>query len=585
MIPEKFIEEIQARVDIVEIISGYFPLKKSGRNFKACCPFHSEKTPSFVVSPQKQIFHCFGCGQGGGVFQFLMQTEKINFPEAVEMLAKKIGKTIPYAKSGEGKLKNSCYEATEEASLFYHNVLKAKDQAVVLRYLRGRGIADKTIDAFRLGFAPGRNSLINYMRKKGFTLGTLEKSSLITSGGENFRDTFCDRVLFPIFDIRGRVIGFGGRIWKPAEKAPKYINSGESSIYSKRKALFGLNLAKKEIIKKGCVYVVEGYLDMIIPFMRGVENIVASLGTSLTQEQIKLLSRFCSKVVLVFDSDRAGENAMLRTIDLLLENQMQIQVVELPAGEDPDSIVRKKGKDCFLKMLNQPLDFFDFKLKILKKQFNLEGIEGKSKIAASMLSTLSKIEDQVKIYQYLAKLSEEINVKEEAIISEYKRNFLFKSKFKGKVDSYQQAGKDSLGPEISVTEKILMKSIFTNPKIFNLIRKNFKVCDFDHPLVRQTVSFLFNQHLTKDKAAQDVLAGIGDKVVSGFVSRILLEEGIPQDQESLRRSLIKLRKKHIQEEKQKIKGEIKKADSEGDKEKLEKLIAQYNKVSSEVKDE
>ncbi|MCF7887382.1 MAG: DNA primase [Candidatus Omnitrophica bacterium] len=586
MIPEKFIEEIQSRIDIVDLISGYLPLKKTGRNFKACCPFHSEKTPSFIVSPQKQIFHCFGCGQGGGVFQFLMQIEKISFPEAVEMLAKKLGMPISYQRDKDGQLKNSCYQATEKASFFYHNILKSGKQKNVLAYLKKRGIAEKTIDTFRLGFAPGRNSLVNHMREKKFTLGTLDKASLVTSSGGNFRDVFCDRILFPIFDIRNRVVGFGGRIWKERKDSPKYINSGESLIYSKRKNLFGLNLAKKQIIKDGSVLVVEGYLDMVIPFMRGIKNMVASLGTALTQEQIKLLTRFCSKITLVFDSDSAGESAMLRTIDLLLQNQLEVRVVSLPQGEDPDSIVRKKGKDYFLSLVDQSLDFFDFQLGILTKKFNQENIEDKSKIVENMLATFDKIQNEVKKYQYISKLAQKLSLKEEVIISEYKRKLSAKSRYQNKNNSLSFSKEEIFKQMPSVTEKILMKAMFTNYKIFSLVRKNFEVEDFTNPLTKKIVNFLFEHFSHKNKTTNELLANINDKVITGFISQILLENNIPQDKDTLRETFVKLYKKRINCQKDRLRRKIKNAENKEIREQLEKeLIAKYNKVNSEVKDE
>lgn len=586
MIPEKFIEEVQSRVDIVDVVSGYLHLKKTGGNFKACCPFHSEKTPSFVVSSQKQIFHCFGCGQGGGVFQFLMQMEKINFPEAVEMLAKKVGMQISYKKDKNANLKNSCYQAAETAALFYHNTLKSNQWKEVLEYLRKRGIAEKTMDIFKIGFAPGRNSLINYMRQKGFTLGILDKTSLASSSGGSFRDVFRDRILFPIMDIRNRVLGFGGRIWEDKKNSPKYINSSENLIYSKRRNLFGLNLAKKDITKKDCVLVVEGYLDMIIPYMRGVKNIVASLGTALTEEQIKLINRFCSKVILIFDSDSAGEAAMLRTIDLLLQNQLEIRVVNLPKGEDPDSIVRKKGKDYFLQLISQSVDFYDYKLEVLKNKFNPENIEDKSKIAEEMLTTLGKINNEVKKYQYLEKLAKNLKLREEIIIAEYKRKFLKSENRKVNRNFSGPLAEQSFQEMPSVAEKILIKAMLDNAKIFKLIKNNFNLEDFSHPLTKKIISYLLDKHLKADKTIKELLLNSDDKIISGFTSRILLDDNIPQDQETLKGSLVRLHKKHLNQEKDNLRQQIRNTEDEGIRKKLEKeLIAKYEKVKSEVKDE
>lgn len=577
MIPDDFIQEIQSKLDIADVISGYFPLKKAGRNFKACCPFHSEKTPSFVVSPQKQIFHCFGCGQGGGVFQFLMQMEKISFPEAVEMLAKKLGMTFSYRDNKDGQLKNQCFEALAQASRFYHSVLTSGRCQEVLKYLKSRGIGEKTIAKFCLGFAPGKNSLIDHLRKKGFTLNVLEKASLANLYGQNIRDVFSERILFPIFDVRNRVVGFGGRLWKEAGNLPKYVNSSESLVYSKREVLFGLNLAKNQIIKEKKVLITEGYLDVVTPFMRGIENIVASLGTSLTQEQIKLIGRFCSKVVLIFDSDDAGQQAVLRTLDLLLENQIEPEIVDLPSGEDPDSIARKKGKDYFLKLIACPNDFFSYKIRVLKKQYDSQSISGKSQIAASMLETLSKIEDQVLKYQYLAKLAQELKIKEEAIISEYKRRFPGKNNFSEKNNLSLKSGESAQGP-LSITEKILIKAIADKKGILSLVKKNFSILDFSHPLTQKAAEFFLNRDFKKEISLKSILANIEDKQLSSFISKIILEEDIPQDQESLKESLLQLKKRQVRREREKIKSEIEKADSEGDKQKLEKLIEDYNKA-------
>ena len=588
MIPQSFIEEVQSRTDIVELISGYIPLKKAGRNFKAACPFHGEKTPSFIVSPQKQIFHCFGCGEGGGIFQFLTLIEKTSFPEAVEMLANKLGLAIPHQKGESTQNKNILYEAINKATLFFCDNLKNNQKYQSIRtYLSQRGIGPETINKFQIGFAPGNNSLIQFMRKNGFTLEVLEKASLVTSNLGNFHDLFQDRVTFPVFNVRSRIVAFGARICKEAVNSPKYINSFESSLYSKREHLFGLNFSKEAIIKEDSVIVVEGYLDMIIPFMRGVKNIVASLGTALTIEQIRLVKRYASCVVLMYDSDKAGQAAILRSIDLLLENGLRAEVVSLPEGYDPDLLARKQGKDSFLEALENKIDFFDYKLSSLKKTYDADTIDGKTKIAKSMLVTLNKLNSEVEKYEYIAKLAGNLGVKEEIMIAEFRNNFIKKGSVQEKKFSSSSYRNQSLGLNkelLSVTEKVLLKVILTNLKAFSLAKKNLKKEYFQSNLAQKTISLLFDTYLEAGGGStQRFLGTIEDKEISGFISKILIDENIPLDKNIFKESLIKLRKKGVVEMKKKLKDQIREAEGKGDKQKSKELMEEHSRINREVR--
>ncbi|OQX80768.1 MAG: DNA primase [Candidatus Omnitrophica bacterium 4484_70.1] len=452
MIPQEFIEEVQAKTDIVELISSYFPLKRAGRNFKALCPFHSEKTPSFFVSPQKQIFHCFGCGEGGGPIQFLMLYEKVSFPEAVEILAKRLGLSIPYKKSSPyERLKTTLYEITETAAVFFQKNLFTDEGKDALHYLKRRGIDSETIKEFRLGYAPSGNVLLEFMRNKGYSLDILEKASLVVGRREGgYVDLFRERIVFPIFDVKGKVVGFGARLIKE-RNAPKYINSIENPLYNKRAHLYGLNFSKEEIIKKDVAIIVEGYFDMISPYVKGIKNIVASLGTALTLEQIYLIRRYTKNIVLVFDADSAGQLANLRALDLLLENGLDVNVVRLPQGFDPDSLVRERGKDYFFRLLQEKEDFFEYKIGILEKNLDIESIEGKTKLVEEILTTLSKIENEVKRYGYIKKLSSYLEIPEEVLILELKKKMN---------KTYLQGRKISFVP-IPISEKVVIQYLFT----------------------------------------------------------------------------------------------------------------------------
>jgi DNA primase len=584
MIPQKFIEEVQSRTDIVEVISEYVALKKSGRNFKGLCPFHGEKTPSFMVSPQKQIFHCFGCSEGGGVFQFLSLIEKVNFPEAVEMLAKRLGLEMPYQKGPRVKNKETFYKVLQEAAVFYHKILKENLRCrQVVEYLKSRGIARETMDTFLLGYAPGGNSLIQHLRKSGFTLEEMEKVALVRGAKDGFKDLFSDRVTFPVLDVRSRVVGFGARLWKNIPDSPKYINSLENVVYAKRANLFGLNFSKDEIIRKGSAIVVEGYLDMIVPFMRGVKNITASLGTALTVEQIRLLKRYTSSVVLMYDSDSAGRNAALRSIDLLLENGLKAEVACVPSGHDPDSLAFKKGKEAFSKVIDESRDFFTYKLEALKQTHDSTSIEGKTKIAKDMLTTIDKLQSEIEKYEYIKKLSQALGIKEEIAIAEFRSFFPKDNRLAQRKASRSDSGApvSRLSQEIFVpfTEKILLKCMLTNPKAFLIVKKNLREEHFTSVLVRKTIAFLFKLKFEEEIASpQSFLGLIDDKSISGFVSKILMDDDVPLDKNVFKESILKLCKKAALEEKKTLQEKIRLAEKEGDNERVKELLSEYSRL-------
>jgi DNA primase len=588
MIPQQFIEEVQSRTDIVELISSYVPLKRTGRNFKATCPFHGEKTPSFIVSPQKQIFHCFGCGQGGGIYQFLTLIEKVNFPEAVEMLAKRLGLAIPYNNNKTAKTKTILYDAANEASLFFHEQLKNnKYYQQIVNYLKERKINEAAIDKFRIGFAPPNNALLAHMRNKGFTLEILEKASLAISQNQGFRDLFRDRIMFPIFDVRARVVGFGARIWRSLSGAPKYINSLENALYSKRDHLFGLSFAKDDIARENLAIVTEGYLDMIVPFMAGIKNVVASLGTALTVEQIRLIKRYTTSVVLLFDSDKAGKAAALRTVDLLLENDLKVEVVDLPSGFDPDSLVTKQGKDALLKLITLRKDFLDYKLDILKGTHDIKTIDGKSKIAKDILLTIDKLNSEIEKYEYIRRFSSLLDIKEEILIAEFKKLSKSDSQPKNRRytgGSYLTDQKTLSNELISITERILLKCMIVNQKAFLLVKKNLKEEDFNSFLARRAVAFFFHNHKSQDSFSLSKFIGtIDDKEVSSLISELLMNDDIPLDKDAFKESLFKLRRRGSLGAKKILKEKIKEAEANKDKQKLIELVNEYSRINKEVK--
>lgn len=577
MIPQRFIEEVQARTDIVELISSFIPLKKTGRNFKALCPFHSEKTPSFIISPQKQIFHCFGCGEGGGALHFLMRYEKINFVEAIECLAKRCGLEVPFQKTTpQEKTKTLLYDVVSDASKFFFENLSLRPEGSAAReYLIKRGVTADLIKQFKIGCALSQFPLIEYMRKRGVSLDLLERAALIVSRKEGgYSDLFRERIIFPIFDVRNRIIGFGARLIKDKENAPKYINSLENALYSKREHLYGLNFAKEEILNKRFVIVVEGYLDMITPYAKGMKNIVASLGTALTAEQIRLLKRYTTNVVLVYDADTAGQLANLRAVDLLLEQGIRIGIVKLPRGYDPDSLVREKGGDFFSNLLEKKMDCFDYKAEVLQRTCDIESIEGKTTFAQEMLSTLDKISSEVEKYEYIKRLAFYLSVREEVLLLELRK---LRKPNKQSFISPAASAKAS----VPITERRILQFMIHNKKAMVLIKKNINENDFCHPLAKKAAGVLFRNFVEDEPwVIPAILSRVEEREISCFFSELLMEEGVSLNRDLLKGCILKVRGRRLKDIKDSLKRQLKEAEAQRDDKKIKELIVKYKEVSS-----
>src|SRR6266849_4579591 len=347
--PQTFIDDLRRQADIVRIVQDYVTLKKTGANWVAPCPFHKETKPSFSVSPAKEMFFCFGCHKGGSVFTFVMEIERVTFPEAIKIVAEKSGVPLPKMVDDsrfEARLRDSdqVIELNQWALVWWEDQLKGKSGRGAREYLKDRGINEETIKMFRLGFAPDSwEALSTHLRQKGASQEQLEKSGLVVKKDEGGSyDRFRGRLMFPVFDAQGKPIAFGGRILDP-EGEPKYLNSPETPAYVKGRHLFGLNLTRDEIRRQGFAILVEGYLDLIVPYQFGVRNLVASLGTALTPEQVKLVARFARKVVVNYDGDRAGVQAAKRAIETILAEDIEVKVLVLPDNADPDDFIRKHG--------------------------------------------------------------------------------------------------------------------------------------------------------------------------------------------------------------------------------------------------
>lgn len=491
-IPENILEDILNRVNIVELISEYLPLKRAGRNFKALCPFHHEKTASFLVSADRQIYHCFGCGESGNAFKFLMRYERMEFPEAVETLAKKAGITLPEIEKVDDKtlsINTQIYKINELATIFYKQMLNSEEGLSAKNYLLKRKLSAETIKLFQLGYAPDKwDTLISHLRAGGISLSLLEKAGLILAKeGGGYYDRFRERIIFPIFDIKSRILGFGARILNHKDKSsPKYINSPETAIYTKGRNLYGLNLAKESIRQNDYAVIVEGYLDLMMPYQAGLQNIVASQGTAFTEEQARLLKRYTPNLIMVYDADSAGETATLRTLDIFIEEGLNVKVVSLPEGFDPDLFVREKGINSFKERIESAENLFEYKLKILKSQHNSKEIEGKAKISEEMLPTINRFKNAVLKSEYIKRLSEELRVKEEALLEELKKIKVQKT-YPEALTSFKKEA-----PDINPTEKLLLKLMFEENELIERIRQHLEPADFQDERTSQIVSVMFD---------------------------------------------------------------------------------------------
>ncbi|MBN1445557.1 MAG: DNA primase [Candidatus Omnitrophica bacterium] len=409
------LDNITAKLDIAEVISEYVALKKSGKNFKALCPFHEEKTPSFVVNPEKQIFHCFGCGIGGNAIKFLMLVENISFPQAAALAAKKAGISIDisgYRPEDEEK-QEKLIKANEFASQCYQEALFSQQGKRAAEYLSGRNLTEKEISRFSIGFAPNmRDCLLKKISEE-----KLDKDSFIKAGlinGEGTSDVFRNRIMFPIFDFRGKITGFGGRALDD-EHMPKYLNTGENAVFSKGKLLYGLNWAKQAVKEKDFVFIVEGYFDVIRMHINGIENCVAPMGTSLTDMHLRFLKRFTEKILLVFDSDEAGIRASLRNLESVVSKGFETKISMLPAGFDPDRFIDEYGIDAFRKMMEKSVDFLDFVLSIESQRHDINTPKGKSSVAREIMRIISAIPDEIEKTEYIKILSKKLGLKESVI--------------------------------------------------------------------------------------------------------------------------------------------------------------------------
>ena len=418
--PQTFIDDLRRQTDIVRVVQDYVSLKKKGANWMACCPFHQEKTPSFSVNPAKDIFYCFGCGKGGSVFNFVMEMERVTFPEAVRIVAEKANVPLPVMEEDK-RFEVKRREADDIVQLntwalewWEQQLTEGGGEAQAGRdYIEGRGITEETRKAFRLGYAPNSwDGLSAYLKRKGASAQQIERSGLVVvkDGGGHY-DRFRGRIIFPVMDAQGRAVAFGGRVLT-SDQEPKYLNSPETAAYTKGRHLYGLNLTRDEIRRKGFAILVEGYLDLIVPYQAGVGNAVASLGTALTPEQARLLGRFARKVVVNYDGDRAGVKAAQRAIETLIAADFETKVLVLPDGTDPDEFIRAHGADAYQERRGKAQSFIQFVITQATRERNLHNPPEKGEAVKEVLPFVRAVRDRIQRREYFDQALDALRVED-----------------------------------------------------------------------------------------------------------------------------------------------------------------------------
>jgi len=528
---DELLDEIKSKNDIIDIVSQYVVLKRSGRNYMGLCPFHKEKSPSFCVSPDKQIFHCFGCGVGGNVIHFIGKIENLNFIESLELLANRAGIELPKSGNAEddriSRLKSRVYELNKCAAEFYHQNLYKPTAKPAQEYVKKRRLDNRTLKAFKIGYSGRFNELYTELHSKGFTEEEILASCLVNKNQDGkFIDRFRNRLMFPIFDARDRVIAFGGRVLDDSK--PKYINSPEDIVYSKGRHLFAYNLAKKNNPKT--IIIVEGYMDAVSLHQRGISNAVASLGTALTEAQGRLLRRSCEKVVIGYDADGAGQAATLRGLEILQNLGCDIRILQIEGAKDPDEFVVKYGPERFQKYVDSAISLVEFKVKMLKRQLNLENVNDKIKFLNEVANILSKIENNMEREVYIDKISLEYKVSKEAIYAEVNKKLYGNSQTEKKLERpvttirevKQDVAEKEVDEKTKKTESLIIYLLINYPdksfvRLESIVKNNLIKMEKNKLIINK----LYEEHRKGNINIENIIDLFEDENIVNYLSGIM----------------------------------------------------------------
>lgn len=490
-LPEDFLQELKYRNDIADVISSYVTLNRSGRLISGRCPFHNEKTPSFYVYPETQSFYCFGCGVGGEVITFIKKIENLDYIDAVKFLAQRAGMEMPQNSYDDGmaNLKRKIYEINRETARFFHNSLLSPAGKKSLTYLKNRGLSNKTIKKFGLGYAPNSFELVNHLKNKGFTETELIQSNVAVKSKNGYTvSRFFDRVMFPIMDLRGNVIAFGGRIM--SDQKPKYLNTSDTPVFSKSNNIFALNIAKNENTNQ--LILCEGYMDVIALHQNGFKNAIATLGTALTKQQAQLIKRYADEVIICYDSDEAGRKAADRAIELLRNEELRVRVITIPNAKDPDEFMKAhgdKGASMFKVIIEKSAGDFQYKLDKLLDNYDTSQLQGRIEYLKEATSVIAKSNDAIERDGYISMLSEKLNIKKEAIEQQvtkklrYSRKQQVKRDFRLMSEDFS-AKHDKINPDraknlkAANAEEYIIAYLMSNPDMCQYINSKISTNNF-----------------------------------------------------------------------------------------------------------
>jgi DNA primase len=579
---EDIISRVRDSVDIVDLISGYVSLKKTGKNHLGLCPFHAEKTPSFNVNPEKQIFHCFGCGVGGDAFKFLELQEGLNFPEAVRQLAGKAGIPLP-ADSGSRREDKKAEDERKalltiiaDASSYYRKELEGPAGNAARAYLKKRGVTDQVVQEFAIGFSrPEWDGLLQHLKHKGYAFGQMEKAGLIVkrSEGEGYYDRFRGRIIFPIRDISGNVIAFGGRVMD--DSLPKYLNSPETPLYSKSNVLYCLDKAKEPARKQKYFIIVEGYLDAIACHQYGAQNAVATLGTALTEGHLRLMRRFAQNLVLIFDPDPAGVKAAMRGLDLFVSSGMKVNVVSLPDNDDPDTFLKKNGYEAFASCLRKSEKFMDFVLGQVVKGGHSASIDEKVEKAGEMLGFIARLQSGIERDHYLKRTAEALDLDEGILRQEMPRQ----AKGTPHHSTEAQAPATTRGHRPRA-EETLIHLMLKDAAIALSLKDQMRPEDFTDPLFQRAAKRIFGALDAQGKFDIGALSRDGDEELKNLISHYSVLEMVYDDPEKSCLDCVELIKQQDPEKKMKhIIRAMKEAELRGDSAELVRLIEEQKVLS------
>lgn len=584
--PQTFIDDLKRQADIVRVIQDYVPLKKKGANWMACCPFHKEKTPSFSVSPGKEIFYCFGCHKGGTVFNFVMEIERVAFPEAIKIVADKVGVPLPTMVDDQRfemrrQEKDDVIQLNTWALEWWEQQLETAAEAAIAReYLQQREIAEETRKTFRLGYAPDSwEALIVHLKQKGANQSQIERSGLVVKKDEGGAyDRFRGRLIFPILDIQNRPIAFGGRTLRNEDA--KYINSPETAAYVKGRNLFGLNVSRNEIRRQGFAILVEGFLDLIIPFQSGVHNVVASLGTALTADQVKLLSRFARKVVVNYDGDRAGVQAAKKSIEILLAEDLEVKVLVLPDGADPDEFIRKYGVSEYQQRRAKAQPHIQFVIDNALRDRSLHRPAEKAEAVEEVLPYIRAVGNRIQKREYFDMAMDALQITDVGL-----RRELWQTMRPGGEIRAQAITKSDREVSITPAEQRFLALLLGNEKLRSEVLSILNEEDYEDLKSASIFKALVDLHkegveinfesLTRKTQEDEVAAQLLPKLVFAESLHASNENYVPQECVST------FRRMKLEQRIEELKNALLRAERDGDSEKVSRLSAEQIRLSAE----